>query len=61
MQLGPHADFIILAYAAAAAVVGGLIAWALLDYRAQKSVLAELEARGVGRRSAEAKQAVRPA
>lgn len=51
MDLGPHADFIVIAYAVAAAVVAGLVAWVLLDHRAQKLVLADLEARGIARRS----------
>ena len=44
MNFGPHAAFIVTAYAAAAA-------WVLLDYRAQLRKLADLEARGVTRRS----------
>ena len=51
MNLGPHADFIIAAYAMAVLVVLGLIAWVLLDYRAQRRNLDSLEARGVTRRS----------
>jgi heme exporter protein D len=51
MDLGPHAAFIIAAYAAAVIVLGGLIAWVRLDYRAQRRKLADLEARGVSRRS----------
>lgn len=51
MNLGPHAAFIVTAYAAAAVVLGGLIAWVVLDYRAQTRKLAALEARGVTRRS----------
>jgi heme exporter protein D len=51
MDLGPHAAFIIAAYAAAVIVLGGLIAWVLLDYRAQRRKLADLDARGVSRRS----------
>lgn len=51
MDLGPHAEFIVVAYAVAAAVVAALVAWVLLDYRAQKLVLADLEARGITRRS----------
>jgi heme exporter protein D len=51
MNLGPHASFIIAAYAMAALVVAALIAWVLADYDAQKRVLADLEARGVTRRS----------
>jgi heme exporter protein D len=55
MTLGPHADFIIVAYGMAAIVVGALIAWVLFDYGAQKRLLADLEARGIGRRGSEAK------
>ena len=51
MNLGPHAAFIVTAYAAAVVVLGGLVAWVLLDYRAQTRKLAALEARGVTRRS----------
>ena len=46
-----HLGFIIAAYAAAVAVIGGLTAWVLLDYRAQQKILADLEARGMARRS----------
>jgi len=56
MTLGPHADFIIVAYGIAAIVVGALIAWVLFDYGAQKRLLADLEARGIGRRGSEVKQ-----
>lgn len=49
--LGPHADFIVAAYAAAIIVIACLIAWVLLDYQAQRRVLGELEQRGVRRRS----------
>jgi heme exporter protein D len=59
MDLGPHAVFIVTAYAAAAVIVGGLIAWVLLDHRAQLRKLAELEARGVTRRSGAARSAPR--
>ena len=51
MNLGPHADFIVAAYAMAVLVVAALIAWVALDHRAQKRKLARLEARGVARRS----------
>jgi heme exporter protein D len=51
MNLGPHADFIVAAYAAALLVVAGLIAWVLLDYQAQRRVLGDLEQRGARRRS----------
>jgi heme exporter protein D len=51
MDLGPHAAFIIACYVMAALVVLGLTAWVLADFRAQQRVLADLEARGVRRRS----------
>ena len=56
MNLGPHAAFIIAAYAAAVVVIGALIAWVTLDYRAQKRVLGDLDAQGVTRRSDPAKE-----
>jgi heme exporter protein D len=59
MDLGPHAAFIVTAYAAAAVIIGGLIAWVLLDHRAQLRKLAKLEARGVTRRSGAARPAPR--
>ena len=49
--LGPHAAFIIAAYAAALAVVAMLIGWVLADHAAQRRLLADLEARGLTRRS----------
>ena len=51
IDLGPHAAFIIAAYVMAALVVIGLIAWVLADHAAQRRLLADLEARGVTRRS----------
>jgi heme exporter protein D len=56
MNLGPHAAFIIASYAAAAAVVAALIAWVIIDFRAQRCALGDLEAHGVTRRSAEIKE-----
>jgi heme exporter protein D len=50
-SLGPHAAFIVAAYAITIAVVAGLIAWIVLDHRAQRRSLDALEARGVTRRS----------
>jgi heme exporter protein CcmD len=38
-----HAGFIVAAYAAAFAVVGGLTAWVMVDYRAQLRSLADLD------------------
>jgi heme exporter protein D len=46
ISLGPHAGFIIAAYLIAAVVIAALIAWVVLDYRAQKTTLADLDARG---------------
>jgi heme exporter protein D len=53
MDLGPHAGFIIVAYLLTIAVVGLLIAWVVSDYFAQKRALADLNRRGITRRSAE--------
>ena len=46
MNLGAHATFIVIAYAMAAIVVAGLIAWVIADHRAQQRTLAELERSG---------------
>jgi heme exporter protein D len=51
MNLGPHAAFILTAYAAAIAIVGGLIAWIALDRWFLTHKLQELEAHGMRRRS----------
>ena len=51
MDLGPHGAFIVAAYLMAALVVLGLIAWVLADHTAQRRLLADLERRGVTRRS----------
>jgi heme exporter protein D len=58
MQAANHMGFIVAAYAAAAAVVVALIAWVALDYRTQSRRLADLEMRGVTRRSAQAEPAL---
>lgn len=47
--------FIVASYVAAVVVVGGLIAWVMLDFRAQRRALTDLEIRGVTRRSASAR------
>jgi heme exporter protein D len=52
MDITPHLDFIAAAYAAAVIVVGALVAWVVLDYRAQRRALADLEMQGFNRRSA---------
>ena len=51
MNLGPHADFIIAAYAVTVFVVAALIGWIVLDYTAQRRILDQLEDSGVTRRS----------
>jgi len=51
MDLGPHAAFIVIAYAAAIAIVAGLIVWVALDRRQLARTLHELETQGVSRRS----------
>lgn len=54
MDLGPHTFFIVAAYGATAIIVGGLILRAVLDHRTQRRALAELEGRGLRRRSSDA-------
>jgi heme exporter protein D len=51
MDLGPHAGFIVITYGLAILIVGAMMAWVLIDHRRQLRSLAELEARGVTRRS----------
>ena len=51
MTLGQHASFIVIAYGAAAVILLSLVAWIVLDHRAQRRALGELESRGVTRRS----------
>ena len=55
MNLGPHADFIIAAYAVAALVVIGLIAWVEFDNRALRRRLSNLHAQGATHRSGQTK------
>jgi len=52
MQTTTHIAFIAAAYGAGIVVVAALIAWVMLDYRLQRRILAELETKGVSRRSA---------
>ena len=49
--MGPHAAFIVAAYAATALILGGLVLRAVLEHRAQTRALAELEGRRAVRRS----------
>jgi len=54
MNLGPHAAFIVIAYAAALAIVAGLVGWVVLDRRQLTRMLDVLEAQGLTRRSGRA-------
>ena len=47
-----HAGFILAAYVATALVLGALIAWVIVDGWTQRRRLADLEAKGIRRRSA---------
>ena len=51
MDLGPHAAFIVIAYGLATVIVAAMIIWIVADHRRQTRSLADLEARGVTRRS----------
>ena len=51
MDLGPHAAFIIIAYAMVCVIVALLVTWVVSDYRRQLRTLRQLEAEGVTRRS----------
>jgi heme exporter protein D len=57
MDLGPYASFIIGAYAVAFVIVAGMIAWVSIDHRRQKKILADLESRGISRRSDRTREA----
>ena len=50
-MLGNHAGFILAAYGIAILVIGVLFVWILVDGRSQRRQLADLESRGVRRRS----------
>jgi heme exporter protein D len=50
-----HTFYIAMSYAVSAAVILCLVAWTWLDGRARRQELAELEASGIRRRSAQAK------
>jgi heme exporter protein D len=51
-MLGNHGGFILAAYLVTILVLAGLVAWIVLDGRALRRRLADLEARGIRRRSA---------
>lgn len=52
LDLGPHASFIIAAYAVTALAVGALLFTTVEDDRRQRHKLTELERQGIRRRSA---------
>jgi heme exporter protein D len=62
-DLGQHAAFIVAAYAVTFVAIALLAAFIIEDDRKQRRLLAELEARGIRRRSAEPKRetAAKPA
>jgi heme exporter protein D len=55
LDLGPHAIFIVWAYAGVAIVTAAIIAWVAWNASSVKRRLAALEAQGVRRRSDVAK------
>ena len=52
-DLGPHAAFIWLSYGAALLCMSALVLWVWTDERSQKRRLADLERRGLRRRSSQ--------
>lgn len=52
MDLGPHAIFIVASYGLFAGVLGAVAGWLYYDGVRQARALANLEARGITRRSA---------
>jgi len=51
MNLGPYAAFIVGAYVVAIVIVTALVVWIVADGQRQKRTLADLESRGITRRS----------
>jgi len=54
-DLGPHAAFILAAYGVTFLAVAALAIFVLADDRKQRRILAELERKGITRRSARGK------
>lgn len=59
-ELGPHAAFIIAAYAVTGLALAALAFFIVGDDRKQRRLLAELEKRGIKRRSAHGAPTVKP-
>jgi heme exporter protein D len=60
IDLGPHAAFILAAYGVTFVAVGALAAFIVADDRRQRHLIAELERKGIKRRSAESNAAAKP-
>jgi heme exporter protein D len=60
-DLGPHAAFILAAYAVTFIAVAGLIGLIVQDDRRQRQLLADLERQGITRRSAKPAAKPKPA
>lgn len=58
-MFGEYAGYIIPAYALSGLAFAGLVVWSVLDHRARRGELAELERQGHKRRSHAGKGAVR--
>jgi heme exporter protein D len=56
MDLGPHAVFIVTAYAVAIGMIAALILWVALERRHLARTLDGFEARGISRRSERARE-----
>ena len=59
-DFGPHASFILAAYGLTFAAVAGLAYAIIADDRKQRRLLADLERKGIRRRSASTKKPARP-
>ncbi len=53
-----HVGFVIASYLSSALIMGVLAFWLFYDHRAQKKALAELDAKGIRRRSAIAQKQI---
>jgi len=59
-DLGPHAGFILAAYGVTLVAVAGLACAIVADDRKQRRLLANLERKGIRRRSASVNKPARP-